>query len=132
MSKKNKNIPTAVYVRNVGHVEMSGNKFYGDIRVIDADTVNTISINSNTYMTTETYKIFREFNETINSLKKVLPEDVVADLAFRVKKMEDNQGTPSFLVSYNSFIACLANHATALEPVMPLFQTFIKYLSHLG
>lgn len=132
MSKKNKIIPTAIYVRNVGHVQMSGNKFHGDLRILDAHTVDTIAINSNTYMTTETYRIFREFNDTINSVKDDLPDDVINDLVSRVKNMEENQGQPSFLASYNSFIGCLANHATALEPVMPLFNRFINYLSTLS
>lgn len=132
MSKKNKIIPTAIYLRNVGAIEISNSSFLGDARLVDADSVNSISITSNTYMTAEAYKISCKLNETIHLVKNEIPEEIFRELVAIIRRMQENQGKSSFVESYNSFMSSLSNHVTVLTPVMPLIQPLIDALSRLG
>lgn len=131
MPKEKKLIPTAISLKNVGSLEVFGNTFLGDARMVDGENVGSVSINSNTYMTTDAYRIFSQFKHAISAVQNDLPEDVVRELNQKIKILEANQGSPSFLVAYNSLIASLASHAAVIEPVMHLFQPYIDYLSNL-
>lgn len=132
MTKKDKVIPTAVYLKNVGAADVSDNSFFGDARAIHADTVGSVSFKSNTYATTQAVSLFKDFNKALFSIKNDLPEEIFSELIVKVKMMEIQQGRKTFVDSYNSFIACLSNHASVLAPVMPIIQPFIDSLLHLG